>query len=409
MIASKILNFKSRIKQRIDNYINYNSDEIGFGLIYKFLVNHFCITPASYEDYMIDNISKKRVIIVWAYYILMWFINIRFLLLAIINKPWIWTLFADPIYILRKPNLISLGVAISGLLAVFIQSLFVVFEKYPEFKPIIQMYSSNRKQYGLRNRFYFKFCLKSKFMAKYFLGPFFKLAVFSITIIYVGLIVKAYIDSDFKFPIITSILSTILLFIWLDHCFAVVWVGVVMFYIATLHLKYNFRQIKNEMKQILRSGKSIPVINEIHEHTHYSELTLEFNKIFKYVLAMVYFLITPLHNIAVYMSVSETNTLFRSLYLIGLTIMSTILFIVNYMSSSLSSSAHDFTSDLYTFLVSKRIPVQHKLKISSFIEKLCGPVIGYYCYYLFPFTNYEFYEYVSFVFSNYILLNDLIF
>jgi hypothetical protein len=126
-------------------------------------------------------------------------------------------------------------------------------------------------------------------------------------------------------------------------------------------------------------------------------------------LAMVYFLLTPLHNIAVYMSVSETNTLFRSLYLIGLTILSTILFIVNYMSSSLSSSAHDFTSDLYTFLVSKRIPVQHKLKISSFIEKLCGPVIGYYCYELFPFTNYEFYQYVSFVFTNYILLNGLIF
>jgi hypothetical protein len=409
MIASKILSFKSRIKQRIDNYINYNSDEIGFGLIFKFLVNHFCIAPASYEDYMIDNISKKRVIIVWAYYILMWFINIRFLLLAIINKPWIWTLFADPIYILRKPNLISLGIAICGLLAVFTQTLFVVFEKYPEFKPIIQMYSSNRKQYGLENRFYFKFCLKSNFMAKYFLGPFFRLAVFSITIIYVGLIVKAYIDSDFKFPIITSILSSILLFIWLDHCFAVVWVGVVVFYIITLHLKYNFRQIKNEMKQILRSGKSIPVINEIHKHTHYSELTLKFNKVFKYVLAMVYMLITPLHNIAVYMSLSETNTLFRLLYLIGLTILSTILFTVNYMSSSLSSSAHDFTSDLYTFLVSKRIPVQHKLKISSFIEKLCGPVIGYYCYELFPFTNYEFYQYVSFVFTNYILLNGLIF
>jgi hypothetical protein len=237
MIASKILNFKFRIKQRIDNCINYNSDEIDFGLIVEFLVNHFCVTPASYEHYMIDKISKKREIIVWAYYILMWFVNIRFLLLAIINEPWIWTLFADPIYILRKPNIISLAVAIRGLFAIFVQTSFVVFEKYPEFKPIIQMYSSNRKQYGLRNRLYTKFCLKSKFMAKYFLGPFFRFTVSLVTIIYVALIVKAYIDSDFKFPIITSILSTILLIIWLDHCFAVVWVGFVVFYIATLHLK----------------------------------------------------------------------------------------------------------------------------------------------------------------------------
>ncbi len=154
------------------------------------------------------------------------------------------------------------------------------------------------------------------------------------------------------------------------------------------------------MKQILRSGKSILVINEIRKHNHYSELTLEYNKVFKYFLAMVYILITPLHNIAVYLSVSETYTPFRLLYLFALTIMSIILFIANYMSSSLSSSAHDFISDLYTFLASKRTPVQHKLKILAFIEKLCGPVIGYYCYDLFPFTNSEFYEYVSFVSSN---------
>jgi hypothetical protein len=163
------------------------------------------------------------------------------------------------------------------------------------------------------------------------------------------------------------------------------------------------------MKQILRSGKSILVINEIDKHTHYSELTLEYNKIFKYVLAIVYLLITPLHNIAVYMSVSETDTLFRLVYLFKLITISIILFIVNYISSSLSSSAHDFTSDLYTLLVSKRIAIQHKLKISAFIEKLCGPVIGYYCFDLFPFTNYEFYQYVSFVSSNYILLSGLIF
>jgi len=86
-----------------------------------------------------------------------------------------------------------------------------------------------------------------------------------------------------------------------------------------------------------------------------------------------------------------------------------VIFIVNYISSSLSSAAHDFTADLYTFLASKTTLVQHKLKICAFIEKLCGPVIGYYCYDLFAFNNYEFYEFVSFVFCNYFLLNDLLF
>jgi hypothetical protein len=90
---------------------------------------------------------------------------------------------------------------------------------------------------------------------------------------------------------------------------------------------------------------------------------------------------------------------------------SSIIFIVNYISSWLSSSAHDFTSDLYSFLSNKTIIiwVQHRLKISTFIDKLCGPFIGYYYLDLFSFTNYEIFDYVSFVFCNYFLLNDLIF
>ncbi len=76
-----------------------------------------------------------------------------------------------------------------------------------------------------------------------------------------------------------------------------------------------------------------------------------------------------------------------------LSLQSILVFIANYISSSLSSSAHDFISHLYAFLSNKRFSVQHRLKISAFVEKLCGPVIGYYFYDLFPFTNYEFYEY----------------
>ncbi len=163
------------------------------------------------------------------------------------------------------------------------------------------------------------------------------------------------------------------------------------------------------MKRNLKSGNLVLLMDVIHEHNYYSELTLECNKIFRYVLVTVYFLLTPLLDIGVYMTAFEVNYVLRIFYAFLAIGVSLVIFIVNYISSSLSSSAHDFTADLYTFLTSKRIPVQHKLKISSFIEKLCGPVIGYYCYDLFSFTNYEFYEFVSFVFCNYFLLNSLLF
>ncbi len=235
-------------------------------------------------------------------------------------------------------------------------------------------------------------------MKKFVLGLLLRIAVFGLTIFYVSLVIKAYFESDFEFPIIKSILSTIVIIIWSNHCFAVVWVGFVGFYIMSLHLKYNFRQLKVIMKRSLKSRNLDLLMDVIQKHNHYSELTLQYNKLFKYILALVYFITVPVINILVYMTTYEVNFLLPIFYSLITINFSILAFIANYISSSLSSSAHDFTSDLYSFLFSSRlnIAVQLRLKITSFIEKLCGPVIGYYCYNLFAFTNYEFYEYVSF-------------
>jgi hypothetical protein len=411
MLASKLLGIKFHVKHRIDNYMRENSDEIGFEFIEKFVVNHYCSFAASFQDFMNNKRSKKRIIIVWTYYVLLWIINIRFLLLAIINEPWIWTLFADPLYILGKGNLLALLVGICGILSSIARSLLMMFENRSEFKPLLQMYSTNRNHYGLENQYYRKFCLRSKFMAKFVLGVPQRIIVYVVTIFYNGLIIKAYFDSDFEFPIVKSIFSTILLIVWANHCFALVSVGFVGFYVGSLNLKYNFRQIKDLMKRNLRSRNWVLLMFAIQRHNHYSELTLQFNKVFKYILAIIYFLSTPIFNILIYMTTYEVNSFLRILYALGAIVLSIFIFITNYISSSLSSSAHDFTSDLYPFLSNNRIIIslQYKLKICSFIEKLCGPVIGYYCYDFFPFTNYEFYKFIFYVFSNYLLMNTLFF
>jgi len=315
---------------------------------------------------MNNNRPKKRAIIFWTYYALLWIINIRFVLLAIINKPWIWTLFADPLYVLGKGKLMALCIGICGIFASVVKTLYIFIENRPEFKLILKLYSTNRNHYGLGNQYYRKFCLKSKSMAKFVLGPLFRIAVFGLTIFYVSLIVKAYFDSDFEFPIVKSIFSTIVLFVWANHCFAVVWAGFVLFYIMSIHLKYNFRQIKDSMKQSLRSRNLVLLMDVIHRHNHYSELTLEYNKLFKYALAIIYFLFTPIVNILVYITLSEVNYFFRIFYALVVIVLSLMIFMASYISSSLSSSAHDFTFDLYSFLFKTRITiaVQHRLKIS---------------------------------------------
>ncbi len=411
MLVSKVLDIKFGVKHRITNYINENSDEIGFEFIGIFFINHYCFIAGSHEDFMNNNRPKKRALIFWIYNILMWLINIRFLLLAIVNKPWIWTLFADPIYIMRKPNVISLFIFISGVMSSLRQIVFYNFENCPEMRPILQLHSTNRYHYRLSDRYYRKFCLKSRFMAKYVLGLLIKAIVFGSILSYISLIIKAYFDSDFEFSIIIAIINTIVLFFWLNHCFAVIWGGFVILFIVSLHLRYSFRQIKDQMKQNLRFENLVLIIDKIHKHDYYSKLTLEWNKHVKYLLFIVYFLSPPSLNTVVYYTLSEVNIYLRVFYVLLVYNFFYLTFTANYICSSLYSLAHDFTSDLYAFLSNKRIiiPVQHRLKISAFVENLCGPVIGFYCYDFFPFTNYEFFQYLSIAFCNYFLMSNLIF
>ena len=45
-----------------------------------------------------------------------------------------------------------------------------------------------------------------------------------------------------------------------------------------------------------------------------------------------------------------------------------------------------------------------KFNVLTLIERLAGPTIGIYCFDIFPFTNYEFYQYIVAASSLYILL-----
>jgi hypothetical protein len=135
---------------------------------------------------------------------------------------------------------------------------------------------------------------------------------------------------------------------------------------------------------------------------------LQYNGVFKYALAGIYLNSTPGINIFVYLAVYESNPYLRILDGMALIVMFIVLFGAHYMICSLCSAVHDFTDDLYSLLFRKRIPLQYKLKISTFIKRLCVSIIGFCCFDLFAFTNEAFYEYVSILFSN-CFFNTLLF
>jgi hypothetical protein len=103
----------------------------------------------------------------------------------------------------------------------------------------------------------------------------------------------------------------------------------------------------------------------------------------------------------VYISLNADNFFtrirFAIISLIGIRLQNAFI----YFCSSISYSALNLTSDLYSFIIRRKSTIKQKLKTSAFIEKLCGASIGFYCYNLFPFNTFELFKFLVFVSSNY--------
>ena len=91
---------------------------------------------------------------------------------------------------------------------------------------------------------------------------------------------------------------------------------------------------------------------------------------------------------------------------ISFVILFSVVFSLNLFSCFVIDSVHKPKYQLYRYLTKSNLTVNQRIKIQSFIEKLCGPDIGFYCLDLFPMNNFEFYVYCVNCVKNYILFNQ---
>jgi hypothetical protein len=214
-----------------------------------------------------------------------------------------------------------------------------------------------------------------------------------------------------NFSLIGLIINYVLFTICWIHCIAIIWIALVVYFWTILYLKYHFQQIRETIQHCVKTGNSTLLIDAIHEHNYFTELTEKFNEMLCVGLGITYFCGTPAIDILLHLTICSENLYLRSFYTLFLAQVVIFLFIFTFISR-ISIFAHNVSSDIHNFLLRKhttKIQLINKLKISSFIEKLYGTFIGYYCFDLFPFTTFEFYQYMYFISGTYFLLNGLIF
>ena len=146
----------------------------------------------------------------------------------------------------------------------------------------------------------------------------------------------------------------------------------------------------------------------LREHDRCTRLTLDINSWMKDLLFPFYYLMVPGIDFAIMFVIYESNIVFR---LVGGLLASLVvvnLFALSLLLSSVVTEAHKSYAFLNSMIVRKRLILRLKFKTLSLIERLSGPLIGIYCYDLFPFTNYEFYLFCVNCISNFFLFVGLL-
>ena len=182
----------------------------------------------------------------------------------------------------------------------------------------------------------------------------------------------------------------------------------VLFAMTSSFLKYEFRQLNEEIEYCVKRRKLNLLMKAMNRHQINTELTNSVNLFFSINLGGIYFNCTPAVDILVYLSFqNELNIILRLLYISVALQMFSLFLAQNFTASSFTATAHKPIKHLYTFMANKKLSLKKKMKIYMFIQKLSGKPIGFYCFNLFAFNNYAFYQYISFVSVTYFLILDL--
>ena len=178
-----------------------------------------------------------------------------------------------------------------------------------------------------------------------------------------------------------------------------------IWFITALFLNYKFKEINELIERSVRIRDKDLLIKSIIIHNSVAVLTHRLNKYLNVLVFIVYYIGTPALQLQFYVSHEKSTVLaLRFVCLVAFLSIFSMVFLMNLMSANLIKSAHKSDRLLYTFLIRNRLSLRNQLDIQSFIERLSGCPIGFYCLNMFPMNNPEFFQYLATVCTNYILI-----
>ena len=380
--------------------------------IENFAKFNLLIIHSSSDDNVFRHKSFSRILWVLMTRIVIFLSILRFGLTVIISTESMRTVLFNFFYLMGDSKLISSAITLVLVSQLTIEITAIYQERIHNFALLRILYMLKYKliKYPLSANNYRKLCARLNILSKYSLFVFNTLLVVFLNIIHLIMTLIMYSTLEKTFvTTLTLIVSNVLAFINITQIFALLWTAFCLFFLGSVYLKMKFTEINDRIAKSIEQKDIKLLMYSIAEHNYVEKLTQDFNKYFSICIFILYYFETIGFLIG-FFGIHKSDTTFIGRIILGVIVSTcfTAIIALNLMCTWVVTAAHKPYSSLIT-IINKRIlmTVGQRIKLLSFIEKLSGREIGFYCYDLFPMNNYEFYQYLYIAGCNYFLLMDL--
>ena len=377
-----------------------------FGHKYKYFIT------SSVDKYMAgERPSIRRVLLVSLARLSCLLCALRFGLSAFIDNPSMRAVMSDITYSMGNHKITAILLSMSGLTVFFMQMVMhqgemgekqhvynvlylLKYDKCP-----INLDPPKRKRMAFVADFWTKHLMVKSYN--------FLMAVTLSSYSYLSYV--GYWDPKSGFSLVTICLWIVPTYLMFQQFYGMVTVGFMAWSLSAIYLRYAFDALsyRIEVCSQLRNPKF--VMKAINEHKSLELLSEDLNSVLRYSIFYLYHLGSPALILDFYYVSSQYTDFIGKLVGGGIiVVVYSCVFLVNLFSSQVSGTAHRPRHYLYGYLNNmSSITIRQRFKIMAFIDKLCGPEIGFYCLDLFAMNNNEFYLYVANCVSNYIFFKQL--
>ena len=335
---------------------------------------------------------------------------IRFVLLALSDNQLVRILMADITINLMNGKILCVLISIVGLIGALGVFCLQFFEYFHKLKILNYFYilAQNKSPIELGFRRLRRLILITHLMNKCILIPiYYTFNIFCICL-YIISMINTYSDPKSDITLIVLIVWVIPTYLFIRMGSAVIVFCLVVCVFVVLYLSYAFIDIGNRICLESNLKNITPLMKSIDEHISAAKMVHDINEFFSILMFMEYYSASPACMFTLYLIFHKHYGIITLIFLVTLgTSFYCFFFVVNLACANISRSAKSPRVYLYKCFTRKHLSVKQKLRIINFIERLCGPDIGLYCYDLFPMNNLEFYKYCVNCILMYILFDSL--